>query len=115
MDTLTRYETFYIPMHMSPNEELGINRRRRLVLKAEELHMLFEPEVVRITHLVKEQIALSGVSIRKVLLVGGFGSSMYLREVIEVELPPSFVLYLHIGRDCKLPFGIAHLLGMKLK
>ncbi|KAI1773096.1 hypothetical protein F4818DRAFT_453039 [Hypoxylon cercidicola] len=84
---LAQQEVFTIPMHgLNPNEELGINRRGRLLLKAEEMHMLFEPEVVKIIHLVKEQIAVSGVPIRKVLLVGGFGSSIYLRERLQIAI-----------------------------
>lgn len=40
--------------------------------------MFFEPDIIRIIQLVKEQIAMANVPIRKVLLVGGYGSSMYL-------------------------------------
>lgn len=94
MGSLTQHEQFSMPMSgLGRNPTLGINRRGRLSLRAEELHMLFEPEILRTIQLVKEQIALTSVPIRKILLVGGFGSSMYLKEVrlpIDPMSPSSF-------------------------
>ncbi len=42
--------------------------------------MIFEPVILQIIQLVQDQIRSSKVSIRAVLLVGGFGSSTYLRQ-----------------------------------
>lgn len=44
--------------------------------------MIFEPTVLKVIRLVKEQIIASNVPVRKVMLVGGFGQSTYLRERI---------------------------------
>ncbi|KAI6080351.1 hypothetical protein F4821DRAFT_273888 [Hypoxylon rubiginosum] len=87
MGSLTQHEQFSMPMSgLGRNPTLGINRRGRLSLRAEELHMLFEPEILRTIQLVKEQIALTSVPIRKILLVGGFGSSMYLKERLQIAI-----------------------------
>ena len=73
-------DTFQIPVAgLANNKGLGI-QRGRLLLKAMDLQMIFEPVILQIIQLVQEQIAGSRVGIRAVLLVGGFGSSAYLRE-----------------------------------
>lgn len=73
-------DTFQIPVAgLANNKSLGI-QRGRLLLKAMDLQMIFEPVILQIIQLVQEQIASSRVGIRAVLLVGGFGSSAYLRE-----------------------------------
>ncbi|KAI1759127.1 hypothetical protein GGR53DRAFT_471636 [Hypoxylon sp. FL1150] len=87
MGSITHHERFSIPVGgLGRNTALGINRIGRLSLRAEELHMLFEPEIVRTIQLVKEQISLTSVPIRKILLVGGFGASIYLKERLQVAI-----------------------------
>ncbi|OTA86924.1 hypothetical protein M434DRAFT_376058 [Hypoxylon sp. CO27-5] len=87
MNSLTQHEAFSIPVRgLLPNADLRINRRGHLSLRAEELHMFFEPDILRIIQLVKEQIAMANVAIRKILLVGGYGSSMYLRERLQIAI-----------------------------
>ncbi|XXH01548.1 hypothetical protein Hte_007908 [Hypoxylon texense] len=83
----TEHESLSVPMNgLARDEELGINGRGRLKLRPEELHMLFEPEILKVIQLVKEQIDLASVPIRKILLVGGFGSSTYLRERLQIDI-----------------------------
>ncbi|KAH8677908.1 hypothetical protein BX600DRAFT_139920 [Xylariales sp. PMI_506] len=90
-------DTFQIPVPgLGNNKSLGI-QRGRMFLKAQELQQIFEPVVLQIIDLVKGQIASSEVPIRAVLMVGGFGSSTYLRERlrnaldrnIEIMQPPN--------------------------
>ncbi len=73
-------ETYIIPVGgLGNNKELGISRGR-YALKASDLQTIFEPVVLEVIKLVKDQIASSNVPIRAVLLVGGFGASNYLKE-----------------------------------
>jgi hypothetical protein len=73
-------ETYMIPVGgLANNAELGI-KRGRYALKAADLQVIFEPVVMEVIRLVKDQIATSKVSINAVLLVGGFGASNYLKE-----------------------------------
>jgi molecular chaperone DnaK (HSP70) len=62
------------------NHGLGVTRNGRFSLRAVDLHMLFEPCILRIIQLVKEQITICHDPVRCILLVGGFGGSTYLRE-----------------------------------
>lgn len=73
-------ETYTIPVGgLANNKALGITRGR-FALKASDLQTIFEPVVLEVIRLVKEQITSSNVPIRAVLLVGGFGASNYLKE-----------------------------------
>ncbi|KAI2627816.1 hypothetical protein GGR54DRAFT_628853 [Hypoxylon sp. NC1633] len=87
MDSLTQNESFQLPASgLAVNKSLGVIRRGKLTLTAEELHMIYEPDIVRIIQLVKEQITTAQVPIRAVLLVGGYGASTYLRERLEIAV-----------------------------
>ncbi|KAI0835970.1 hypothetical protein F5Y06DRAFT_288785 [Hypoxylon sp. FL0890] len=87
MDSLTQSEPFFIPVRgLNANNDLRVNRRGQFALRPEELHMFFEPDILKIIQLVREQIAMSDVRIRKILLVGGYGSSMYLRERLRIAV-----------------------------
>ncbi|CAM1503996.1 Fc.00g015870.m01.CDS01 [Cosmosporella sp. VM-42] len=73
-------ETYTIPVGgLANNKALGITRGR-FALKASDLQTIFEPVVLEVIRLVKDQITSSNVPIRAVLLVGGFGASNYLKE-----------------------------------
>lgn len=73
-------ETYTIPVGgLANNKALGITRGR-YALKASDLNTIFEPVVLEVIKLVKDQITVSNVPIRAVLLVGGFGASNYLKE-----------------------------------
>ncbi|KAI1372164.1 hypothetical protein F4677DRAFT_463469 [Hypoxylon crocopeplum] len=87
MNALACDQSFAVPVRgLGYNAELGIHKAGRLSLRSDELHMLFEPDVLRIIQLVKEQIALANVKIQKILMVGGYGSSMYLRERLHIAI-----------------------------
>ncbi|KAI1636075.1 hypothetical protein F4809DRAFT_663283 [Biscogniauxia mediterranea] len=87
LSSVTQNETFSIQVAgIALNQKIGVNRNGRFTLRAADVHMFFEPDILRIIQLVKEQIALSNVSIRSILLVGGFGSSTYLRERLELAI-----------------------------
>ncbi|KAI0010681.1 hypothetical protein F4779DRAFT_616315 [Xylariaceae sp. FL0662B] len=74
MSSLTKRETFFVPVPgLGLNRDIGLTRRGRFELRAENLHMFFEPDIIRIIQLVKEQIALSSASISTILMVGGYG------------------------------------------
>lgn len=73
-------DTYTIPVGGLPNNKaLGVSRGR-FALKASDLSVIFEPVILEVIRLVKEQITTSGVPINAVLLVGGFGASNYLKE-----------------------------------
>ncbi|RYP73513.1 hypothetical protein DL771_003552 [Monosporascus sp. 5C6A] len=79
-------DTFRIPVPgLANNKALGI-QRGYLLLKAQELQMIFEPVILQIIQLVRDQITSSKIPIRAVLLVGGFGGSTYLRERLRNSL-----------------------------
>ncbi|KAL8377885.1 hypothetical protein RB595_008528 [Gaeumannomyces hyphopodioides] len=72
-------DTFAIPVGGLANDrELGISRGR-FSLKATDLQTIFEPVVLEVIKLVRQQMAASKVDVRAVLLVGGFGASNYLK------------------------------------
>ena len=82
-------ETYVVPVGgLANNKELGISRGR-YSLKAEDLQTIFEPVVLEVIKLVKEQISSSNVPIQAVLLVGGFGASNYLKERIRNSIDRS--------------------------
>lgn len=73
-------------MGLGANPEVGIYRKGRLTLQSHQIHLFFEPDMIRISQLVKDQIAMADVPIKKILLVGGYGSSIYLREGLEIPI-----------------------------
>ncbi|RYP52061.1 hypothetical protein DL768_002744 [Monosporascus sp. mg162] len=81
-------DTFRIPVPgLANNKALGI-QRGSLLLKAQELQTIFEPVILQIIQLVRDQITSSKIPVRAVLLVGGFGGSTYLRERLRNSLRP---------------------------
>lgn len=57
-------------------------RRQRMTISSDVLKSLFEPVIACITTLVKHQLRQAGDA-KAVILVGGFGQSIYLRKCIE--------------------------------
>lgn len=81
------HDSYYIPAPgLAANKALGINRPGHFILKATELHAIFEPIVSDVIRLVKEQIIASNAPIRTIMLVGGFGQSEYLKERIQAAV-----------------------------
>lgn len=82
-------EIYHIPVGGLPNNrELGVNRGK-FALKATDLQVIFEPVILQIIQLVRDQIAATRVPVRAVLLVGGFGASTYLKERLRNALHES--------------------------
>ncbi|KAK5997205.1 hypothetical protein PT974_02558 [Cladobotryum mycophilum] len=82
-------ETYTIPVGgLANNKSLGVTRGR-YALKAHDLMSIFEPVVLEVIKLVKDQIDKSNVPIKAILLVGGFGASNYLKERIRNAIDKS--------------------------
>ncbi|RDW70452.1 Hsp70 family protein [Aspergillus mulundensis] len=84
---------------LSNNSTLNI-RRGKITIAPAEMHFIFEPLILKVIKYVQDQIAacsgIDGISIRAVLLVGGFGQNAYLKErlrdalkSVEVLQPPN--------------------------
>ncbi|KAG9233806.1 hypothetical protein BJ875DRAFT_463193 [Amylocarpus encephaloides] len=80
---------------LANNPKLGI-RRGRFTVKPAEMKSIFEPIIIKVIDLVRDQIKASNKEIRAVLLVGGFGQNNYLKERlrgslggVEVLQPPN--------------------------
>ncbi|ETS77946.1 hypothetical protein PFICI_10008 [Pestalotiopsis fici W106-1] len=74
---------FSVPVEGLPdNRDAGI-RRGRMTIRATDMHVIFEEVVLKVIQLINEQIAATGGTVDKILLVGGFGTSVYLRERIQ--------------------------------
>jgi hypothetical protein len=83
---LAENHIYNILIGLTRNPDVGVTRNGRFSLKAADLHMIFEPSILKIIQLVKEQIAMCEKPVRSILLVGGFGESMYLRERLEIAI-----------------------------
>ncbi|KAF4500174.1 hsp70 [Fusarium agapanthi] len=82
-------ETYNIPVAgLANNNSLGISRGR-FALKASDVNEIFEPVVLEVIRLVKDQITAGNVPVQAILLVGGFGSSNYLKERLRAAIDSS--------------------------
>jgi molecular chaperone DnaK (HSP70) len=82
-------ETYNIPVAgLANNKSIGISRGR-FALKASDVKKIFEPVVLEVIRLVEDQITASNVSVQAILLVGGFGSSNYLKERLRIAIDSS--------------------------
>ncbi|KAL2869219.1 Hsp70 family protein [Aspergillus lucknowensis] len=96
--TLDGTQGYVIPVPgLANNAQLGV-RRGKVTIAPEEMHTIFEPVILKVIRYVQDQIAAceSEVSIKAVLLVGGFGQNSYLKErmrealkSVEVLQPPN--------------------------
>ena len=80
-------------------------KKGKLTLSTSELRDIFEPVVSEILTLIRDQIKQTAEKVKLILLVGGFGSSFYLRSRIqetfgsgvEVKMAPNwYVLAYHV-------------------
>lgn len=55
-------------------------RRGKFALQNKDLRAIFDPIVNEIIQLVKDQIQTTKTEIKAVLLVGGFGANVYLKD-----------------------------------
>lgn len=70
------------------DKALGVRTPGKLTIGASDLHTIFEPIVLQVIKLIREQIIASNTTIHKIMLVGGFGQSNYLRERIQTASYP---------------------------
>ena len=79
-------QTWKVPVTgLSTNEALSI-KKGKLILKSADVKEIIEPVIAQVVKLVLEQIRMTSGEVKAVLLVGGFGMSMYLRERIREEM-----------------------------
>lgn len=82
-----RQGPFQIPVSpLKDNPSRRINRGR-LNLTKTEIVGFFEPVVKKIIKLVNDQIQHTNENATEVILVGGFGTNVYLRERLQEEVP----------------------------
>ena len=58
-------------------------KKRRLELSSTEIEEIFEPVISEILNLIGEQIRQTAKQVKLILLVGGFGKSIYLQDRIQ--------------------------------
>ncbi len=58
-------------------------KRFRLELKSDEIKKIFKPVISEILTLIQDQIQQTAKKVKLILLVGGFGSSIYLQSRIQ--------------------------------
>ncbi|KAI0148626.1 hypothetical protein GGR57DRAFT_505093 [Xylariaceae sp. FL1272] len=80
------------------NKDIGVTRVGQFSLRAADVYMFFEPSILEIIRLVKEQVAMSAIRVHSILLVGGYGQSNCLRE------RPSLVF--EKGANVQVPISI---------
>jgi hypothetical protein len=79
-------QTYTVPVPgMANNAARGIRGGRWEVAATDLKEVVFGPVVNNVVASVQKQIHVSGVPIRAVLLVGGFGRSEYLRDALKRE------------------------------
>ncbi|MCJ1392989.1 hypothetical protein MMC18_005861 [Xylographa bjoerkii] len=82
-------ENFTIPVPGLVDDPVQGVRRGRFILKGTDIVNIFGPVLPEIIALVKGQIASTRRHVKAVLLVGGFGQSVYLRESLRSALGTS--------------------------
>ncbi|KAF4628841.1 hypothetical protein G7Y89_g9311 [Cudoniella acicularis] len=66
---------------LATDESLSV-KKGKLILKSSDVKEILEPVIAEVVKLVLDQIQTTSGGVKVVLLVGGFGTSMYLRERI---------------------------------
>ncbi|KAK3178857.1 hypothetical protein OEA41_000994 [Lepraria neglecta] len=67
------------------NAKQGV-RRGKFIINGDEIAQIFKPVLKEIIKLVRGQIAATSRDVKAILLVGGFGESVYLRESLRTAL-----------------------------
>ena len=79
------HRDFLVPVHgVGPRR--GVNRGR-LEVTASDLKGIFEPVIREVLRLINDQVQQTARAVKLILLVGGFGSSPYLRKCIREKFP----------------------------
>ncbi|EED14402.1 Hsp70 family chaperone, putative [Talaromyces stipitatus ATCC 10500] len=85
-------EGYPVPVPGLPdNKGLGI-RRSKFMIRKEDMRNIFDPVIEKIIWFVQDQIRLSRGEAKTVLLVGGFGQNLYLKQRLRESLPTVQVL-----------------------
>jgi hypothetical protein len=75
-------QTWKVPVTgLATNETLSV-KKGKLILKSADVKEILEPVIAQVVKLVLGQIQTTNGEVKAILLVGGFGTSMYLRERI---------------------------------
>ncbi|KAE8396111.1 hypothetical protein BDV23DRAFT_144350 [Aspergillus alliaceus] len=80
--------TFELPLNMTvsdPDPKHFDNEERMVIISSDDLHTIFDPVIDKITSLVRQQVEDAREEtgkdiINRIILVGGFGDSEYLRK-----------------------------------
>ena len=70
---------------LTDNATKGI-RRAKYTMSANDVAAIFEPMVHEVIDLILDQIRMLKGNVSRILLVGGFGQSSYLREQIRESI-----------------------------
>ncbi|KAF2199489.1 actin-like ATPase domain-containing protein [Delitschia confertaspora ATCC 74209] len=82
-----RGEPLSVRVDLPDDTSLGIRRGRLKISQTEMATEIFEPIIIDVLGLVREQIRMAGgTTVAAVLLVGGFGQSNYLKERIRSDV-----------------------------
>ncbi|KAL8748178.1 MAG: hypothetical protein Q9184_007499, partial [Pyrenodesmia sp. 2 TL-2023] len=79
-------QEYHIPVPGFPNSPAHDVQRARFYLKGSDLIDIFEPLILQVVALVRQQVDATkarAARVRAVLMVGGFGENTYLRKRIE--------------------------------
>ena len=85
-------EKFVLPVPGLVDDPAKRVRRQKLTMTSIELMAIFEVVVPTITSLVTTQIKMTEEPVKAVLMVGGFGQSPYLREMIKKVVGPKIAV-----------------------
>ena len=70
------------------NRQQGV-QRNKFSLKGDAIIQIFSPVLAEIVALVKGQISSTKREIKAIILVGGFGESVYLRKALKAAVSSS--------------------------
>jgi hypothetical protein len=94
-------KVYIIPVHgLKDNRPAGI-KRGILRLSGKDVSDIFEPVISEILKLVKDHIRATKKNVKEVLLVGGFGSNVYLRNRLQEEVGRA--IEVKVGREPYVP------------
>lgn len=77
---------------LADNRDLNV-RRSRWRLRGSEVFRIFDGVILQILKLVTDQRAASQVEIKAIVLVGGLGQSLYVRERLQAHMGENFPVF----------------------
>ena len=94
---------YFIVPGLMDNATQGV-RRGKFIINGDEIAQIFRPVLREIIRLVRGQIAATSRDVKAVLLVGGFGESVYLRESLRTALGSDIEILVPANRQ--VPFDL---------